>query len=190
MVRAILKGRKTQTRRVVKPQPGDGMINVLKYNRLEWPCSYGQSGDRLWVRETWAAIWPGEVEVPLRDCNIEYRADLPIGCTDYPGGWPASEARGYDGCPKWRASIHMPRWASRITLEITEVRVERLQDITESAAMSEGVEKSPIYADRNWNEYRPMFREFWDSINAKRGYSWASTPWVWVISFTKVTRSE
>jgi hypothetical protein len=203
MIRAVLEGRKTQTRRVINPFPylpdevekANMEYGIDTKNRcvFRWltggetyvECSYGQPGDQLWVRETWAAVWPGEVEVPLQNCNIEFRADLPVDCTDYPGGWPASEARGYDGCPKWRASIHMPRWASRIMLEITGVHVERLHDISESDAIAEGVTSAIAGVKEGW-EYRFAFRDLWECINAKREFGWESNPWVWVISFARV----
>lgn len=170
MVKAILEGRKTMTRRVVKPQP----IDVVKNKGLEnsWcavrlngafpaVCPYGQVGDRLWVRETWYV-----------ENNDDY----------YPY-YKASEEHP-EIFPKWRPSIFMPRWASRITLEITGVRVEKLQEITEEDAMKEGV---------NWQDTaglarftaKKLFMTLWDSINGKK-YPWASNPWVWVIAFKKL----
>lgn len=209
MVRVILEGRKVQTRRIIKkaydgippgetaaavyparvsgyiawwPRDYPGLADFTKDQyQYGFECPYGQPGDKLWVRETWAAIWPGEVEVPLQDCNLEYRADLPGGCTDYPGGWPANDARGYEDAPKWRPSIHMPRWASRITLEITVVRVERVQDISGRDALAEGVTSEDVHIPY-WQQFAPV----WNSINAKRGYSWDVNPWVWVISFARV----
>jgi len=129
-------------------------------------CPYGTIGDRLWVRETWAPH-------PQDPSTIFYRATV----ESEPG------IRVWDG--PWRPSIHMPRWASRITLEITGIRVERVQDISEEDARAEGVG-----AHGGWNadetEYgvnaRGPFSHLWDSINAKR-HPWASNPWVWVIEF-------
>lgn len=218
MVRAILAGRKTQTRRVVTQHnslidgTGEGIKAHWPHLELEraWvdrgpspagnpgpylkaPCNWlhycedvvhrvyprWQVGDRLWVRETWGAVWPGETDVPLEDCNIEYRADLPPGCDDYPGSWPAEQAREcpYDA-PRWRPSIHMPRWASRITLEVTGVRVERVQDASTEDIIAEGCPKEYLLG-RNW------FQPLWDSINAKRGYGWDVNPWVWVLEFER-----
>ncbi|WP_088256972.1 hypothetical protein [Fimbriiglobus ruber] len=150
MIRALLEGRKSQTRRIVKPQPdkvldGEPYWNIGGFrlrpmlNSNPLLCPYGQPGDLLWVRETWGAVSPDEYPRPIRECEIQYRADLPPGCTDQPGEWPADEAKGDEEAPKWRPSIHMPRWASRLTLELTEVRVERLQDISEEDAKAEGI---------------------------------------------------
>ncbi len=201
MVRAILDGTKTQTRRVVKPEPTDYGLEWIETPEgfaawVDWGltldegqqrlCPYGVTGDRLWVRETWGAVWP-DVDrdyVPLEECNIEYRADLPPGCTDYPGQWPAEEARGDPDAPKWRPSIHMPRWASRIMLEITGVHVERVQDISFDDAIAEGV---CVDAHGMRSECRNWFCALWNSINAKRGYGWDANPWVWVIEFRRVS---
>ena len=198
MVRFILAGHKTQTRRVIKPQPIRNRIQVTKsglwvsLDEAARFCPYGQPGDFLWVRETWGAVWPDDQEeTPLRDCHIEYRADLPLGSTDYPGSWPAEEARGNDDAPKWRPSIFMPRWASRIALEITSVRVERVQDISEDDVKAEGISphilaKVILSLSDNPPDPRWKFIELWNSINSKRGYSWASNPWVRAISFIVV----
>lgn len=154
MVRAILEGRKTVTRRVMKPQPDtDATITVESYNVAvtnrhgyqeagpeifgAWwrdgesgcKCPYGKPGDRLWVRETCFINDYREAAVPVderAECEIIYRAD---GLPDW---------EGEEELIRWRSSIHMPRWASRILLEITDVRVERLQDISEEQAQAEG----------------------------------------------------
>lgn len=187
MVRAIMDGRKTMTRRVVKPQPemvfdGESLSDGNAYGGWEpklppwskWPY---QLGDTLWVRETWQGAVDGDE--PLY--GIIYRAS-----------WNANEPafkrddraeKYFTGVSKWRPSIHMPRWASRITLEVTGVRVERLQDITEHDAIGEGV----ISSDYD-KTYRYAFSVLWDSINAKRGYGWAANPWVWVIEFRNMGR--
>jgi hypothetical protein len=177
MVRAILDGRKTQTRRIIKPQPPAEAESVCRQLHSQeapefdgawtwWAgkpqkpitrplfCRYGQPGDLLWVRETWGAVWPADDPVPLRQCKIEYRADLPPGCTDRPGEWPADEGNGPE-VPKWRPSIHMPRWASRITLRITDIRVERLQDVSEHDARAEGCEARP-FPGPWWQGYRDL----------------------------------
>jgi hypothetical protein len=147
-------------------------------------CPYGVTGDHLWVRETWAAIWPAEDEVPLEECNIEYRADTDA---PYPGRWPTEEARGNPDAPKWRPSILMPRWASRITLEVTEVRVQRLQEITPEDIEAEGVPRDRIPEEMYLTEYRVHdFIHLWNSSYAKRGYGWDANPWVWVISFRRI----
>ena len=180
MVRAILDGRKTQTRRVVKPQPEHFHYTKdaqypCKPDGEQVSCPYGQVGDRLWVRETFCL---GDGMNPSGDATKPtYKAD-----------WPDVEHS------RWKPSIHMPRWASRITLEITEVRVERLQEIREKSAVREGI-KPPEHAfrmisggDIEVNESpQELFAELWDFLNAKRGYGWDTNPWVWVVSFAKLT---
>lgn len=185
MVRAILEGRKTQTRRVVKPQPSGGLRwNAVVVNgHGGWTdmhgdprgCPYGKTDCRLWVRETWgySAALPTSAHYTRDDstwCAYPdmrgYKADDP------PGNW----------C--WKPSIHMPRWASRITLQVTDVRVERVQDISEADAMAEGVVAWHDTVDGT--VYRPEFHLLWDSINATRGFGWSANPWVWVIEFERV----
>lgn len=188
MVRAILDGRKTMTRRVVKPQPE----YFKQYPHWRWkpsskfgpfaidhgdnPSIFGKyiPGDVLWVRETWhpSARLGTEYE-------IEYRADEARRTVD--AGWegptPQIDAAIGKG---WRPSIFMPRWASRITLEITEVRVERLQEITEADARSEGADIIGPDGD-HWDCYRDAFTYLWGKINGEG--SWESNPWVWALSF-------
>lgn len=183
MVRAILGGGKTQTRRIVDPQPearatvypmpldGEWYWQHKKLHagylhtgrrameRLMVPlCPYGKVGDHLWVRETWRARAPDQ-----DGCTIDYRADH---WTEDPCDVP------------WRPSIHMPRWASRITLEITDVRVERLQEISASDALAEGVTHSTL------NDPRVEYRWLWESIYGTG--SWDANPWVWVVEFRRV----
>jgi hypothetical protein len=203
MVRAILDGRKTQTRRIVKHIESHSVGKTaehrfidcvrLKIGGLADPgspahleeCPYGQPGDRLWVRESWSPM----------DDRPELKA---LGGVYY----AVNENR--DSKRKWKPSIHMPRWASRITLEITDVRVERVQDITDLDACDEGAlgvdtEKvRPGYSesvrDAEQKKIRPplgpgpreRFEWLWDSINAKRGYGWDMNPWVWVIEFKRI----
>jgi hypothetical protein len=167
MVNAILSGKKTQTRRIVKPQPvaWSKSPGLLEWKFLHLPpegliaeCPYGIPGDTLWIRETFAVHEIGE------STHIVYRADC-----------------GSDGDgAKWRPSIFMPRKHSRISLKITDVRVERLQDISEGDVMSEGIEHDPNVP--SWLK----FAFLWNSINANRGYDWDSNPWVWVIEFEKI----
>lgn len=177
MVRAILDGRKTQTRRVVKPQPG---IHCVPWQRPDgqfiwiiaetghgvsepFTCPFGQIGDRLWVRETWNADWC--------DRTI-YKAD---------GGY--AKHAGYSVEPRWRPSIHMPRWASRIMLEITDVRVQRLQEISEEDAISEGIHSVAAFPSGYSN--RDGFAALWNSL-AKPDSTWAMNPWVWAVSFRRL----
>jgi len=169
MVRAILDGRKTQTRRVVKNSP-------------EGVCPYGKPGERLWVRETWATSKSLEHCKPsglASGAPIEYRA----GGTNLPSDdsmfdWLRDRGR-------WRPSIHMPRWASRITPNVTSVRVERVQDISNLGAFAEGTPDLRTH-DNDW-DLRDCYSHLWDSINAKRGFGWDSNPWVWVVGFERVT---
>jgi len=199
MVRAILDGRKTQTRRIMKPVPtfnaGGAILDAdggqEDYVEPHWvfpkTCKYGKEGDTLWVRETWGAVWPADEPVPLRQCEIEYRADLPPGCTDRPGEWPADESNCPEA-PRWRPSIHMPRWASRITLRITDIRVERLQDISEDDALAEGVEPCTSTGWQGQNivvmSAREVFAELWNKINGPG--AWDANSWVWVVNFERV----
>jgi hypothetical protein len=138
-------------------------------------CPYGQPGDRLWVRETWK---------PMNDLKgggiPRWGITCGEGCT-----WK-------EGCPDqsgpWKPSIFMPRWASRITLEIMDIRVERLQEITEEDALKEGCEREMVADGSSWGagliDAVENFEKLWDSINGKK-YPWSSNPWVWVISFRR-----
>jgi len=194
MVRALLNGSKTQTRRVVKPQPtysggawkcADGSAHQASRpsRSLLASCPYGQPGDRLWVRETFhvtkgAQRWP--------DGTILYRADHGVDI----GG-------SYIDCANWKPSIFMPRAASRITLEVTGVRVERLNDISEADAVTEGVDMQqqvtmPFSQGLEWctvtmlpRTAREAYMHLWESINGPG--SWALNPWVWVVEFKRLT---
>lgn len=181
MVRAILEGRKTMTRRVVKPQPNTIRWCPVQSNRTQgwqdehgrpYNCPHGVEGDHLWVREMWAAPHGYDHISPrLIPCDVNFH-------------FSADEERG--GL-LWRPSIHMPRWVSRITLEITGVRVERLQDISVSDAFMEGIKQRP-YDDGGDFFHSPTedFKVLWDNLNAKRGYGWDANPWVWVVAFRRV----
>jgi len=194
MVRAILEGRKTQTRRIIKPQPWRivgqdvyGNVDDMIFwrfgeKREDWPtpnnCPYGQRGDRLWVRETWAKN--------IQGCpnGVTYRADHlnPLG------DGPANPIT-------WKPSIHMPRIASRITLEITTVRVEKLWSITEADALAEGITgphhvgypafRVPEDSKPRYSSAVAAFEALWDSINSKRA-PWSYNLWVWVLEFKRV----
>lgn len=227
MVKAILEGRKTQTRRVVSPgnsdfgsapreywdhacfdaphpgvlvdgYRGDGYLHVpchcqtenhyLVPNRVDdcerceergWTDTRHRlypryaTGDRLWVRETWRETGSGQradFKIPKIKVPVLYAADDPL-----------------EG--PWRPSIFMPRWASRITLEITEVRVERLQDISEADAMAEGMPQNAAIDCRPGYRNRELFQELWDRINGKK-HPFASNPWVWAIEFKIVEESK
>jgi hypothetical protein len=182
MILALLAGKKTQTRRVAKgvasvhAHTGEPLAQ-LDSAGPRVPCPYGQPGDQLWVRESFAAHWMYDNLPPsqarseredLRDTdNRWYFADG----HDAPSqrGAPVAGLRG-----KSRPSIHMPRWASRISLEITGVRVERLQDISNADSIAEGAAGHP---DGPWHAYRSL----WTLINGPE--SWEANPWVWVVSF-------
>jgi len=276
MVRAILDGRKTQTRRIVKPQPdhghdyNDGAGYRPQIGDTEITCPYGQPGDRLWqtgeipsggfyyiqgflheseggdsrpiyvnkqhmtwgydksddpeslssdgfdvarmkwkragarlwVKETWKPHCEGPIsdEFPLGTC-VKYRADgkclKPTTWTNEQGAW----CEANEESTRWRPSIFMPRWASRITLKLTSVRVERLQDISDEDAVAEGVEgrfhpdQSDLWTWRDYNTpgryaYGSMFgpiesyRTLWKSINGKG--SWDKNPWVWILEFKRL----
>lgn len=218
MVQAVLSGRKTQTRRVVKPQPtkfppevvgakwfdeGDFQepgfyaldSNYKKHGKFlgSWrkDCPYGLPGDRLWVRETWChtgeGVWKvSDIYNPLIGSGkFIYKAD--------------------EECPStlWFPSIHMPRIACRILLEITAVRVERVQDISADDSLAEGVSKTKFWTpdetnnwpfeEKMWDDFefwtkypQIAFQRLWDSINASRGNGWDVNPWVWVVEFKVV----
>jgi hypothetical protein len=194
-IHPILEGSKTQTRRGVKGlalewlKPGMFTREYVASpeNHL---CPYGQPGDRLWVRETgWER--PERTPKMMREGAdtwepYYYDAD----------GWSAQDHADFKAWGfKRRPSIHMPRWASRILLEITDIRVERLQDISEADAKAEGIEPEL----EGWIDYRnpscqmcvnPVgsYRTLWESINGSG--SWNKNPWVWVISFKKVNHEE
>ena len=193
MVRAILEGRKSQTRRVVNPQPvnpvGDPGFSPAE-DVWRWDhenvrvCPYGAPwGDRLWVRETWTGTWCYE------EMHLAYAADgseRTLEVPDVPQDYALPKAAIKPGA--WVTPLFMPRWASRLTLEITDVRVQRVQEISEEDAQAEGVEAERWVkiGGENGASYRMGFRSIWDHINAKRGYSWQSNPWVWAVSFRRV----
>ena len=206
MVRALLDGSKTQTRRVAKFKPRTPGCN-LSFSAMRvghymtgnpragfvlhsgagdstFPliCPYGQPGDRLWVRETFGYVSPDEHQRPHSECKIEYRADLAPGCTDRPGQWPVDECKGDPERPRWRPSIHMPRAASRILLEIVAVRVERLNDCSDIDALAEGCSARDM---RSGDCMASVYARLWESINGSG--SWAGNPWVWVVEFKRVT---
>lgn len=240
MVQAIIDGRKTQTRRIIKGFPLEAIhfsvgsdqdseimhselpitddlfyewVNgELRFSSSDYPeegyvsvsCPFGQVGDRLWVRETWQIIGD-PATLPCQSHNLIYKADYP-NCVD----------KRYDTIPdisevKFKPSIHMPRWASRIQLEITNIRIERLSDISEQDAIAEGVEpvivpdNVPVgngWAKENrnmWKGYKnnarayrdtakDSFNSLWESINGDG--SWAVNPWVWIVEFKVIQGGE
>ena len=215
MVQAISEGRKTQTRRVVRRPDifsDKAWFNSIPHNTTETSykiaylkvpydelkdisgyriiCPYGQVGDRLWVKETfkhYANKWDG---TEWKSC-ITYKA----GNVTLYDSWDKNEPPREKWWNKstildqWQPSIFMPRWASRITLEITDIRVERLQDITEEDAKAEGMNKAigwmfGFVSPETDNRLREIFRCLWNKINGKK-HSWESNPFVWVIEFKR-----
>lgn len=199
MVRATLAGLKTNTRRIVKPQvkglhndptvenPDKHPLIWVWRHDVEWDrwiwrkCPFGKPEDRLYVRETWRLHDEDYSDPPVselaqavRQQDVHYRADEPE----------------QDGAG-WRPSIHMPRWASRITLEITDIQVERLHEITEAGAKAEGLssgeDRSYSHAEHGlpYTPYKDAFEALWDKLYGKK-HSWLSNPWVWSIRFKRI----
>lgn len=191
MVRAILAGTKTMTRRLVKPQPEPWPANpaflrrsddLLTLEQLAARSPYGAPGAKLWVRETFSLEQAAET-----DDTISYRSDG--ACHERDGERICSRAPFKVGADalRWKPAIFMPRWASRITLEVTSVRVERLQEISEEDAKAEGVDSVSLSdVPRNCTlTHRDDFAQLWDTINGKKA-PWASNPWVFVVSFRRL----
>lgn len=188
LVRALLDGSKTQTRRIVKPQPYDLTYMAEEGVRRNFAtlCPYGQPGDRLWGRETWRGV----VKIsPPHAVMPEYGVARYVPDQEHCERIEYAATQERDGEP-WRPSIHMPRWASRILLEIVSVRVEQLKDISESDARAEGV----IIEECHMNgycagEFLPpavrAFRDLWQSLNGAG--NWEANPFVWAIEFKRVT---
>ncbi|HHY0851343.1 TPA: hypothetical protein ACVXQU_002630 [Raoultella ornithinolytica] len=224
MVRALLDGRKTQTRRPIKWRQtrateiaeredgskwpwSEGAENVCDY----WhPCPFGAVGDRIWVRETWAILGNEDgccIDWEEKLCKADERSAARIyraSCEQKPGNYglwsipddadwkPHTKDYQYEGA--WRPSIHMPRWASRILLEITDVRVERLNSISEEDATAEGVPHAggllPDYPgtfltpNGDFATAKVAFQRLWESIYGED--SWKANQWVWVIEFKRI----
>lgn len=210
MVRAILDGRKTQTRRIVKPTGAHHIFQFRGKDEArgadeptgEWAwcssahvvsdhiyCPYGKPGDRLWVRETWSSDFANHY--PFE--RVWYAADdarrYEIEVRDGVRGIYSPEG-GMHVPFRWRPSIHMPRAVSRITLEVTDVRVERLQAISEQDAHSEGVFAGSYEYDNGegTESARESFQCLWDGI-ATPSADWAGNPWVWVVEFKRVSEA-
>jgi len=241
MVRAILDGLKTQTRRVSRTQPSSSRFTVGHYHPTmidrhgneqpgpevfgaydedgEWgiPCPYGGPGDRLWVRETWRtgksldALNTTAMEKLCVDAGYTHPWAPLLYMAD---GTSTNDDTLLDFGSEWgrtRQSIYMPRWASRITLEVTDVRYERLQEITEKDATAEGIKRISKDGGTTWKwglpdrdglpgidddgmpwtdwdvDARVAFRNLWDRINGKRpGCSYGANPYVWAVSFKRI----
>ena len=204
MVRALLAGQKTQTRRIVKPQPpveavsagvissgnpeANGLWSWLDSTDIEWAsqiggdfrCPYGLPGDSLWGRETW------QLHERFTDVGrVVYAATAGRSWTEAHQDIPIAKVGDCRAKPfqqGFRPSIHMPRWASRLTLDVTAVRVERLHDISEVDAEAEGVQEPSLVPILGafWSS-RDGYAKLWEHINGKG--SWAANPWVWVVTF-------
>jgi hypothetical protein len=191
LVRAIIDGTKTQTRRLVKGEalkwlsPETGFSPEFVAMRENHLCPYGYAGDQLWVRETYqpdppddgtwhGTAWRGCKGSPVSE--IPERFQKAAHCL-YRASWEGPSLVG------WRPSIYMPRWASRIQLELTRVWVERLQYISDADAQSEGV--SP--AGDNWGAHVSAYRRLWESINGAG--SWDANPWVWCLEFKRASEA-
>lgn len=242
MVRAILDGMKTQTRRVIRPVPEWEDEDPQECEDAKWAdysdwhrwhfssfdhvalknfrkCPYGKTGDHLWVRETFRiGAWErvkGASEPFGYKFAFDYKASPELNSTPWihcsfgdgdeyenqsindfqkaeikghPLVWRDGEKelnweRGHSPC-RWRPSIHMPRWASRIQLKITDVRVERVQEITGADVLAEGI-RTGTFEMAGW-QYINEFKDLWNSINKKRGYGWNENPWVWVVEFERI----
>jgi hypothetical protein len=207
MVCAILEDRKTQTRRIVKPQPNvvhaihnDASIEtnlIFRRGDQRIHCPYGQLGNHLWVRETHAIV-PRTAYAHSDGVQQAIRPDDDHDAAIYRADWDRSE-----GGIRWRPSIHMPRWGSRIDLEITGIRCERLKDISDADAIAEGAQKfealpaiHPFAQDPRWSMEIPIstdeclgsarmaFANFFMKVNGEG--LWDANPWVWVIEFKRI----
>lgn len=183
MVRAILEGRKTQTRRSIK-WPKEYQVDNAAMERIAARndpfalrrCPYGLPGDRLWIRETFAIV-PKTAYAMSEGVQQTIRPNDNHDAAIFRAGWERST-----GGLRWRPSIHMPRWASRITLEITNVRIELLQDISESDAAAEGFDLPPAEGQSFKFKALHNFKFTWNQIYK----NWDQNPWVWVIEFKRI----
>ncbi|WP_206682947.1 hypothetical protein [Pseudomonas baltica] len=214
MVRAILEGRKTVTRRAAKIQPrsradigsygkGQPFIRNPDATKRNPGCPYGRPGDRMWVRETWGVISHDfDEQGNMIDWNPDRPAtairELPFGRGYYSGHviyradgeaeWAGDDDGGGDTRSAWHPSIHMPRAASRILLEITDVRVERLQDISRADIRAEGLQCPPeMESDDVSPNYRDWYPAAWRELWESTGGNWHANPWSWVVEFKRVT---
>lgn len=198
MIKAVLDGRKTQTRRVIKPKPvwdlvwwykGETYLTDEDMQSHLFHNVYGGKGspygavyadgtkDRLWVRETFTYITMAE--------NETYDLRTPNGC---PVKMLYKATTDYEIPANWTPSIYMPRWASRLTLELADIRTERLLDASLADLIAEGCPAEHLPENCNGMSHAAYgwFESLWDSINARRGHGWGTNPWVWVIEFEVV----
>lgn len=204
MVRALLEGKKTQTRRVIRKQPPDGHFieacpwvdsGFALWRGTSFPkdhqgCTcervgnpYGDTGDLLWVREAWCHVADHTYyRADFSDQQLQEEKRLRRLVPDISAAYPDA---------RWKPSIHMPRWASRVTLKLKLVEPQRLHGITEDDAIAEGCERWHCgHPDcmAEGGHYGPLgaFHQLWNSINAKRGFGWDQNPWVWAITFNVI----
>ena len=205
-VLAILENKKSQMRRVIKPQPtnvGSSNLDRFEYwndawhptspsgkvgvfSPYEYKCPYGVPGDTLWVRECFKPYCRmGELYTFQYKADNAFSKEYEMLKIDYEH---KSDEEVFDD--RWRPSIHMPRWASRINLLVKDIRVERVQDISEEDALAEGtpgawiIGENDLHHRENPNKaHRFFFSRLWDKINSKRGFGWDVNPWVWVVEF-------
>jgi len=196
MVRAIRNDQKTQTRRVIMPQPTRDANGMWHWRDCQWmdgglgfPASgiadhaRYKPGDILWVREAWRLVDYQYID-GIWSASVQFRADMAVGPRLF---WAEGAANTYERIG-WRPSIHMPRKAARLFLRVTAVRAERVQDITEADAMAEGAMPEPPFSFVK--PYRRGFARLWDSINAKRGFGWEDNPFCWVYEFEEVKHAK
>lgn len=194
MIKAVYADLKTKTRRVIKPQFtqlwGQGVrigddtyschVNIPVPDGWKWlRCPYGKAGDRLWVREACAIGW-----CDTSPLAVDYHADGKRTHFVIETPQQAQAAAAYINDSR-RPPMYMPRWASRLMLEVVSVGVERVQDITQEDAVAEGCVE---IAGRSWG--RLGFSQLWDQINGTRGYGWDVNPWVWVVEFRRLPQPE
>ncbi|MDZ7301514.1 MAG: hypothetical protein ONB44_05165 [candidate division KSB1 bacterium] len=193
-IRAILRGRKTQLRQALDPQPPEGAIitGTDDEGRFIWIingqghqsdwCPLGKPGDRLWVREPWVTRADIDIthEPELARRHLRYQADGDLDLSD--------QRNEVDYGQTWRSPREMPRWASRLTLEIIEVRVQCIQDISQEDIADEGGMWRDPESELTAEMDRAGFARWWSEVNAKRGMTWERNPWVWAIRFRRVIR--
>jgi hypothetical protein len=213
-IKAILSGAKTQTRRIITPQPcDDGIVRIIyEDGRIPWPykhrkarvgfedlmvgCPHGAIGDRLWVKEAWRTgqkldgLTPKQIGNSCIDAGYRIPgAPVWFECDGRLRPWGENDIKDFGAAGRYRHSRFMPRWASRITLEVMDIRVQRLQEISEEDAIAEGsqipLSECPSNCQQATLSERTQFSRLWDSINAKRA-PWASNPFVWCISFRRL----
>ena len=190
MVQAIMDGRKSMTRRVIKPQPDvDGLIyepqlgEYVDTNSMIFKAKYNV-GDILWVRETWQSFFQEEV-TQKHERGPESSSGIPAEMAKGHYMYYFYRADGEIPLARWEPSIYMPKKAARLFLRVTNVRAERLQDMSYDDCLKEGMWDYGTDVDT-----LAAFQALWDGLNAKRGYGWDTNPWVWVYTFERCDKPE